>query len=201
MDSFFDRVTHRWPAGRRDYHWHILPPLQQARAALFEPYRELTHREGLIPVEPAWYHVTVLHSAPVQQVTDGELEQIVAGVRQRCAAEAPFDLTVDRPAVGSVAVECAARPGAPARRLWQATVEASTAVIGDRVPVLPAVYYPHMSLAYATDHVDHRPMKVWLSDHDIAPVTILVEHISLVAQSHNGRRITWHHILDVPLGG
>jgi hypothetical protein len=44
-------------------------------------------------------------------------------------------------------------------------------------------------------------MKVWLSDHDIPPVTFRVDKLSLVAQSRNGREITWRHILDVPVLG
>jgi hypothetical protein len=201
VESFFATVTDRWPTGREDYHWHILPEEQETRSALYGPYRELTHHVGLVPVTPAWYHVTVLHSAPVEQVSAAELERIVAGVRQRCLTVAGFDLTVDRPGVGGVAVECPARPGSPARRLWEVTAEATAAVIGDRVPVILAVYYPHLSLAYAVAHVDHRPMKVWLSDHDIAPLTVAVRKIALVAQSHDGQQITWRHILDVPLLG
>jgi hypothetical protein len=94
---------------------------------------------------------------------------------------------------------CGPRPAA--RALWQAAADSTTAVLGDRIPVVPAVYYPHMSLAYAVGHVDHRPMKAWLSDHDIAPLATRVEKVSLVAQSHDGHDITWRHILDVPLLG
>lgn len=120
MKSFYASVQQRWPAGRLDYHWHLLPDPAQTQTALFEPYQELTHRAGLAPVSPDWYHVTVLHSAPVDDVTASQLEQIVAEMRRRCQQIAGFDLTLDRPAVGGVAVDCAGRPGVAARALWRA---------------------------------------------------------------------------------
>jgi 2'-5' RNA ligase len=202
VDSFFDRVTGRWPAGREDYHWHVIPPAVVARA-LVEPYRELTTgREGLAPVAPEWVHVTLLHSAPVDQLSDGEVAQIVDRVRTRCATVPAFTLTLDRPHIAGVAVECPGRPGAPARRLWQMLAEVTGEVTGGRIPTLPAVYYPHTSLAYGTANgVDHRPMKLWLSDCDAGPVSFPVTQVSLVAQSHDLRYITWRHILDVELGG
>ncbi|MEY9938674.1 2'-5' RNA ligase family protein [Streptacidiphilus sp. MAP5-3] len=200
MDSFFNTVTHRWPEGREDYHWHILPPAG-IRNALFESYKNLTLRENLAPVQPEWYHVTLLHSGPVSEITDDEIAAITEQVRKQCATIAPFDLTLDRPSVGTVALECAGRPGEPARRLWEITAKATAAVTGERFPLIPPVYYPHASIAYATGPVpDRRDMKAWLSDCPTQPVTFTAENISLVAQSHDGREITWRHVASVPLG-
>lgn len=84
MESFFAGVTQRWPAGREDYHWHILSPEQQTRTALWEPCREMTHREGLVPVEPAWYHVAVLHSAPDRVMPPGSPQEPCDRAVQRC---------------------------------------------------------------------------------------------------------------------
>jgi len=148
VESFYATVRQRWPEGRLDYHWHVLP--DPAQTALFEPYRDLTHRDGLVPVQPDWYHVTVLHSVPTDEVTTGQLEQIVAQMRRRCTQIAGFDLVLDRPAAGGVSVECAGRPGTAARALWQAAAASTAAVLGDTVPVLPAVYYPHLSIDWCT---------------------------------------------------
>lgn len=74
------------------------------------PYRELTHRPGLVPVPVQWIHTTVMHGGPVDQYTDSEITTIVDRVGEACATIAPVDLIYDRPSVGTVAVECAARP-------------------------------------------------------------------------------------------
>ena len=201
MDDFFATVIDRWPAGREDLHWHLLPDPEQARAGLFEPYQELTHRDNVVPVAPPWYHVTSLHSVPAASLSAGQLDRIIEEVRRRCETIGPFELTLDRPTIGQVAVECAGRPGAATRALWRAAADSTTTVLGNDIPVIPEVYYPHMSLAYAVGHTDHRQMKAWLSDHDIPPFVMPVTAISLVAQSHDRRTITWRHLLDIPLLG
>ena len=58
-----------------------------------------------------------MHSALVAEVTPGEISAIVERVGAQCETLSPFELLLDRPGAGTVAFECPARPGAPARRL------------------------------------------------------------------------------------
>ncbi|MFK0047502.1 hypothetical protein ACIQU4_26030 [Streptomyces sp. NPDC090741] len=44
-------------------------------------------------------------------------------------------------------------------------------------------------------------MKALLSDLPVGPVTLPVTRLSLVAQSHDARHITWTHLGDAVLGG
>ncbi len=209
MQSFFDEVSGRWPAGREDYHWHVLWDRHAVQEQLIEQYAGLTRdRPGLEPVPASGVHMTVLHSGPVDEISDDEIGAITALVRQRCAALAPWTAVVDRPTVGRVAVECLIGPGESARQLWQITSEATRQVTGDRFPTIPETYYPHLSLGYGTgtdDPVTRRQMKVWLTDTltpspQLPPVTLPVASLHLVAQSHDGRHITWRHITQVPIG-
>jgi 2'-5' RNA ligase len=164
-------------------------------------YRELTQRLGIAPVPPEFLHVTLLHSAPVNEITDKAIAEITARVRRRCAAVAPFDLTLDRPSVGSVAIECLGRPGRPVERLWEITASESAAILGDRYPTVPSIHYTHSTIGYATGHVDQRPMRAWITDNDVPPVTFPVTKIALVAQSHDSKYITWTHLADIELAG
>lgn len=203
MDDFFATVEHRWPPRRPDYHWHVLFDSALTRAAWFEPYRDLTHAHAnLAPVAPEWYHLTLLHSAPVEELSDQAISDITDLVRQRCAAIRPFEITIDRPNIGTVAIECPGRQGAATHQLWETVAAATKQVTGDRFATLPEPgrYYPHTSLAYATGNLDHRPLKVWMSDSDLEPVTFPVPRIHLVAQQHDRRHITWEHVLEIPLG-
>ncbi|NXY95811.1 hypothetical protein HYE82_15705 [Streptomyces sp. BR123] len=206
MDDFFARVTsrkHAWPAGRADLHWHILHT-PAAVGQLTDPYRELVDRPGLAWVEERWMHTTILHGGPMQEYRPGEIDAILARVRQECTAVEPFELTYDRPTPGTVAVERAARPGAPGRRLWELTARIDAEVTGNRFPLIPAAWYPHTSLAYGVsgpERPDRSAIKVALSDVQDGPVTLTVDRMALVAQSHDGRHITWEHLADVSLGG
>jgi 2'-5' RNA ligase len=173
VDDFFAAVetrTHPWPAGRSDLHWHLLPPtVEQGRAALQDGYRELLDHPGMEMVMPRWLHVTVLHSGPAQDATEQEIDDIVSSVREevRAAGTGPVELTFARPSVGTVAIERAARPGAAARRLWEATWTATCRVVGQgRWPLIPQVYYPHSTLAYGgadAAWADRRLLKALLS--------------------------------------
>lgn len=207
MDDFFARAMgrrHAWPAGRRDLHWHLLPSTEEA-TALTEPYREVVSMPGLNPVPAQWVHITVLHAGPQSETSDAELEAVIGKVRAAAATLAPFDLTLYPPTVGTVALECAGRPGAAARRLWELTAAATRTVMGERFELIPAVYYPHASLAYAGPEghlADRTALKVMLSDVEAVPVTVGAHTLSLVSQWHDGTsQIVWENLASVPLGG
>ncbi|MGW3954041.1 2'-5' RNA ligase family protein [Streptomyces sp. NPDC004752] len=204
MDDFFARVEHRWPAGRRDLHWLIIPGADFAREHLYEPYRTLAEQPGLCPVLPQWMHITVLHSGPQDDASPAEIDQMITEVTERAAGIEPYDLTLSRPDVGNVAIESKGHPGAPHRQLWETTWQAHHAVVGDRWPRIPTVSYPHLSHAYAgaeAHQADRGALKVLLSDLEGGPVTVPVSVLSLVAEWHDRQEIRWDVLAEVPLGG
>ncbi|MGW8558124.1 hypothetical protein [Streptomyces tubercidicus] len=60
MESFFERVSGVWPAGRQDLHWHILPTPGEA-AELIAPYEGISG-PGLSRVPANGMHCTLLHA-------------------------------------------------------------------------------------------------------------------------------------------
>jgi hypothetical protein len=140
----------------------------------------------------------------VAAYTPGEIDVIVDRVREACESIAPFDLVVDRPSIGTVAVEFPARPGALARRLWELTTRVDAEVTGGRSPLIPGAYHPHPTGAHriaGPQRADRRETKVMLSDHPGEPPAPRAEKLSPVAQVHDRRHITWEHLADVPLNG
>lgn len=70
--------------------------------------------------------------------------------------------------------------------------------------VVPLISYPHLSHAYAgaEGHLaDRGALKVTLSDLPGDPVTVPVTTLTLVAEWHDRREITWDVLAEVPLGG
>jgi hypothetical protein len=198
MDDFFATLTPWWPPGREDLHWHLLPDPAQ----LTGPYRELTHRPGLAPVEPRWCHITIQDIAPAQAVSQAELDEISARVARACAKVAPPRLTVGPAELGQYGLGCPVTPAAPVRRLWALAVAASRQVTGGRFPTRPAVCYPHLSLAYGVASTDDGPLRDWLATHPAHTLTFTATRLVLVAQSHDATRaITWRPLTTVPLTG
>ena len=146
-------------------------------------------------------HITVQHFAPVTAIGAGEIEQITGLVRERCAAIAPFAVTAGRAEAWHTGVVCPIRPGSSLRHLWHVTTTTADQVTAGAWETRPRVYYPHLTLAYAHDHVDHGPLRAWISDSSAAEVALPVTRLALVAQQHDRREITFRLIDEVPLTG
>jgi 2'-5' RNA ligase len=200
LDDFFASVGDRWPASREDYHWLVLPGTELMRDRISRQYSELTDRPGLVPVHPEFMHVSVAHLAPVDEITESELAQIVTEVRDGCAAVAPFAVMVGRAQAWEHGVVCPLRPGYLLTALRQVTTAAAKQVIGITYGKHPAVYHPYLTLAYATGRVDSDLIRAWLADCDATETAIPVTCLSLVTQQHDGREITFRVLAEVPLG-
>jgi 2'-5' RNA ligase len=201
MEDFFASVAGRWPPGREDYHWHVLPGTELARQRLARPYAELTSQPGLAPVRPEYMHVTVQHIGPVQEIAPGELAEIAGRVRAGCGSVASFAVTAGRAEAWETSVVCPLRPGYLLGALWHLVTSASKAVTGPRLGISPAVYHPHLSLAYATAHLDQAPVRAWLADCDAPETALPVTRLVLAAQQHDGREITFRVVDEIPLTG
>ena len=146
-------------------------------------------------------HVTVQQVAPVSEITADELARIVSLVRDRCTGIAPFTVIDARAEAWEHGIVCPIRSGYPLNDLWQVTTSAARQITGSRFETRPAVYHPHLSLAYATGHVDPNPIRAWLSDCDAPEIPLPVTGLVLVAQQHDGREITFRVLDHVTLAG
>ncbi|MEV8347153.1 2'-5' RNA ligase family protein [Streptomyces niveus] len=209
MRDFFagveNRGTNPWPEGRADLHWHLLPPSTPHTVdTLLAPYTQLTRYPGMEEVLPKWLHLTVLHAGPTTTATAPEITQMTDRVRDAVAGTGPIRMTFSRPSIGSLGIERSARPGAPLRRLWDITWKATTAVVGDRWELLPAVPYPHITIAYAgrdaPDDAGRADMKGLLADVDAGEVALEFGTLTLVSQWHTHKRIVWERLAEIPLG-
>jgi 2'-5' RNA ligase len=201
VEDFFATIAGRWPAGREDYHWHVLPGTELARERLARPYAELTGQAGLAPVRPEYMHITVQHIGPVQDVTVDELAEIVGRVRAGCSGVASFAVTAGRAEAWETSIVCPLRPGYLLGTLWHLVTSVSRAVTGTRLAVSPAVYHPHLALAYGIAHADQAALRAWLADCDAAEAALPVTRLTLVAQEHDGREITFRVVDEIPLTG
>jgi len=201
MDDFFATIARRWPAGREDYHWHVLPGSELLRERLSRPYADLLQRAGLAPVRPEYMHITIQHLAPVSAITDAELSDIVNIARDGCTNFAPFAVIAGRAEAWETSVVCPLRPGYLLGELWHVVTSATRTVTGSRFAIRPAVYHPHMALAYATGHIEQAEIRAWLADCEASEAAFPVTRLVLVAQKHDGREITFRVVSEIPLAG
>ena len=199
MEDFSATVTGRWPAGREDYCWHLLPGSGTLPARLVGQYQELTHSPGLAPVSAEWMHVTVQHLAPAAEVSGAELGRMIRLVQGRCGGIAPFPVTAGRAEAWDTSLVCPARPAYLLRFLRQVITEISREVSIGRFSTSEAPYCPHLTLAYAFTHVDNGQVREWIADSEATEETLHVTSLVLVAQQHDRHDITWRAIDEVAL--
>jgi 2'-5' RNA ligase len=199
MKDFFSERLSWCPPGRENLQWQVLPG-PAVTDQLFHAYRELTHRPGLVPVQPRWMHITIQHVGPLAGLTVSEMDAIVARVRRRCARLPAFTITVGAARVWDTGVVAPARPVASLHQVWNIALTASHEVIGDRFEIRPVPsHLPHLSLAYSTAAGDPRPLRAWLSERDPATLPIRVSQLHLVTQRHDRGQFTGRVLDTVPL--
>jgi 2'-5' RNA ligase len=146
-------------------------------------------------------HITLVHGAPMDRLLPGELDDLIGRLRLRLAQAEPVTMTLLQPTLGGTALVCPGTPAEPTRALWRACAEEVSTATGRRFPTQPAVHHPHTTLAYSTGTSGrHAQIEAWPSDHRADPVTFTIDRVTVVAQSHDGREITWRPLAEVPLG-
>lgn len=207
MKDFFEGAethAHPWPAGRRDLHWHLLPPrTEETTDALLGPYTGLLRTPGMEMVMPDWLHVTVLRAGPHDQASEGEIAEMTDRVREAVAGTGPVELVFSRSSVGTVGIARAGWPRAAAHALHRAAWSVTRQVVGDRWWLAPAIFHPHLTLAYAgrdAEQADRDDMKNMLSRVDAGEATVSFPTLTLVSQWHTHQEILWEVLATIPLG-
>jgi 2'-5' RNA ligase len=155
MENFFAQTEGRWPAGREDYCWHVLP----GPGELSGQYQQLQQWPGLAAVRAEWMHVTVQHLAPAAEVSGADLGRMVRLVRGRCGGIAPFTVTAGRAEAWEAGVVRLVRPADLLRFLRQVITGISDEVGIGRFGAHDASYCPHLTLAYAVAHADQEQVR------------------------------------------
>jgi 2'-5' RNA ligase len=201
MENFFAQIQDRWPAGREDYCWHVLPGPGGLPSQLAAQYQQVLNWPGLAPVRAEWMHVTLQHLAPAAQVSGAKLATMIRHVRGRCTGIAPFTVTIGHAEAWEAGVVCPVRPACLLRFLHQVITDVSREVAIGRFVAQEVAYCPHLTLAYAVAHIDSEPLREWIADCEATEETLQVTRLVLVAQRHDGQQITWRVIDEVALTG
>jgi 2'-5' RNA ligase len=201
MDNFFAGLAGRWPPGREDYCWHVLPGFDGLGDRLAGQYRELLDWPGLARVSAEWMHVTLQHLAPASEVSGAQLSRMIRMVQGRCRGITPFTVTIGRAEAWETSVACPVRPADMLRHLRQVIVDASGEVAVGRFAAGESPFLPHLTLAYAVVDVGSEPVRAWIADCEAAELRLPVTKLALVAQRHDRHQITWRVIDEVVLAG
>ncbi len=190
-----------WGIGRRFYTWHLTFADQPAVVDLAQSYRELldaTEETDRIPSQ--WLHLTMQGVGFIDEVDQGDVDNIVEAARRRCANLRPFVLTIGSPYVDAEAVQINVRPPDPVSELRLALREAIAEVWGPtRVPEAAEPFLPHMSLAYINRDGPAAPLSAAVNAIAAAPVQAEVKECQLIVINRNDLMYKWERYASVAL--
>jgi 2'-5' RNA ligase len=152
-----------------------------------------------VPAE--WLHLTVQGIGFADQVHAGELEQIVAAVRRRCAALAPVRLTLGPAELQAEGVWLRVAPSVVVRRV-RAAVRAGIADVwgAGRVPEPAGGFTPHVSLAYSNTDGPDAPFAAALAGLAPRSATVEVAAIQAISLGRDAHVYRWETLATVPFG-
>jgi 2'-5' RNA ligase len=197
-----------WAPGRRLYAWHLTFGDQTVTRGQADLRRVvggyqagLAELPGLDLVPAEWLHLTVQGIGFADDVDAGELEQIVAAVRRRCAALAPVRLTLGPAELQDEGVWLRVAPAVAVRRV-RAAVRAGIAEVwgASRVPESAGGFVPHVSLAYSSTDGPSEPYAAALAGMRLRSATVELGAIQVVSLSRERHLYRWEAVATVPFG-
>jgi 2'-5' RNA ligase len=191
-----------WSLGRRYYTWHLTFADHPAVSAFSDAYRSLletTPETDAIPAQ--WLHLTMQGVGFVDEVDRADIDAVVEAARQRCAALAPFDLTIGSPYVDVEAVQIDVQPPAPVVELRRALRSAIVDVWGPaNVPEAEEPFLPHMSLAYINHDGPAAPLAAAINQVDVPPARTTISECQLIVINRDDLMYKWESHASVILG-
>jgi 2'-5' RNA ligase len=135
----------------------------------------------LDPVSVRWLHLTMQGIGFTDEVDRDDVDAIADAVRDRCAALAPFTITLGPARVDPEALMLPVHPAQPVARL-RATIRAAIADVWgpDNVPEDADGFRPHVSLAYSNAAGPAEPIIQRLGAQPVTAAEITVHRAALI---------------------
>jgi 2'-5' RNA ligase len=203
-----DQTRDRWEnraepdSGKGAIYWHILfrdnPAVRvtarkaQARLA---PFRDLHMTPG------EWLHATALVAGATDEISDRDLDLMLAEARQRLSRIQPISVTLSRVLYHPEAIMLGFTPERALDPIHHAVRQATLAATGRTGSVsAPAWRWtPHMTISYSTGKQPMAPIAVALG-HEVPRCDTTVGSVSLVIQWGPERLWNWQPVGTANLG-
>ncbi len=189
-----------WRQGRSFYTWHLTFDGQTALFDLARRIQAILDLPGLDAVPMEGLHLTMQGVGFTDEVSSEDLAAIVAAARDRCAALAPFRLTLGPVDPDPEALALLVCPWAPVERVRLAIRDAIGSVWSE-VPEPLDGFRPHVTVAYSgasvpVDEIRERIRAL----RDVAPISVDIGEVQLIALNRDERVYRWDVVESVPLG-
>lgn len=188
-----------WKQGRRFYTWHMTFDDAPDVHRIAEQYRQgLKGVAGLDLVPDRWLHLTMQGLGFVDEVSEDDVQAIVAAATTRLIAIPVFELKLDRPQITPEAIRWEGAPAAPAAAVRSAIREA-IGEVWEQVPESADGFAPHVTIAYSNATGPTAPVAAALDAVDAAPALAQIRSAELIVLGRDRRMYEWETYATVPL--
>jgi 2'-5' RNA ligase len=190
-----------WRVGRSFCTWHVTFNDQPAVHRLAADYAPVFNDlPTLDPIPVRWLHLTMQGIGFTDEINRADVDAIVGAAQDRCAALAPFTITLGPARVDPEALMLPVRPAEPVTRLRAAIRAAIADVWGpDNVPEDPHGFRPHVSLAYSNAASPAEQITQRLAARSVTAAEITVHRAALIDLNRDHRAYEWTDIATADL--
>jgi 2'-5' RNA ligase len=196
MSPFPVQFTGRWDnPSRLSYQdavcWHLLlGGHAEVRAVAATARERLARFAGLDMTPPQWLHVTVLPVGIADQVTQEDMNRMLARARVYLARTAPVTVTLQRVFYHPEAIALSVSPESALAPVFAAALAATRDVLGaDAGEVEGDEWMPHLTLCYSTAEQPAAPVIAQLGK-TLPACEVTIGEMSLVIQ--DGAEDQWN---------
>ncbi|MGV9934058.1 2'-5' RNA ligase family protein [Streptomyces olivaceoviridis] len=190
-----------WSVGRRFYTWHLTfrgqPDVHQLAAAHRAALAPL--RDDLTLIPDQWLHLTTQGIGFIDEVSEDDVQAIVAAAHTRLAAVPAFDIELGPAVVDPEAVLLPANPAEPVQRL-RAAIRTAIGDVLHEVPEAADGFRPHVSVAYSAVNGTAEHVTEALAPLGASTATAHIAAADLIVIHRDKRMYEWETYASVPLG-
>ncbi|MFD9052759.1 2'-5' RNA ligase family protein [Streptomyces zaomyceticus] len=195
MGDHWDRPG--WSDHHRSYYWMLTFSEAPQLLGLAEHCQKALHPLGMDPVPSDGLHVTMLRVGPTDQVSEGQVEQLI-GLTQNLPVRA-FRLLAHPLAGSRGAVRFSLTPWRPMIHL-----HAALSTVGDQARIPggspTSAFRPHLGIAYNNHARPAAPVVDAVAPlRALPPAALDVTSVELVELRRQDRAYRWHTVHSAPL--
>ena len=197
-----DETRDRWASraepdsGQGVIYWHILfRDAPAVRATAEQAQARLASFRDLHMTPGKWLHATALIAGTTDDISDEDLDLMLAEARQSLSGVQPISVTISRVLYHPEAIMLGFTPEGALDSIHHAVRQATVAATGRTGSVTgPAGRWaPHMTISYSTGKQPMAPIAVALG-HEVPRCDVTVRAVSLVIQWGPERLWNWQPV-------
>ncbi|MFG3642511.1 2'-5' RNA ligase family protein [Micromonospora sp. NPDC047762] len=189
-----------WRADRQFYTWHLTFEHQAELHHLVTDLQRQLTLPGLDLVPLDGLHLTMQGLGFTDEVTNSDIETVVAETRRRCAGLPPLELSLGPVDPDAEGIGLLIRPWDRVEHL-RATIRDAIGAVWQTVPEAAEGFRPHVTIAYSGSQAPTGPICDRLNAfRRQPPARVTIQQATLIALRREHRSYRWTTVATAPLG-